>query len=701
MYTMATPGQPGTYKYNLVTAKYGFTATGNEAKAIKDITDAITKASELAELKGKLVKGKQFWEFNGEPVTIKFLIRVDDPNGRLKEGRYIADQIEKAGIKVDRQELDRSKCLAIAYNDNPAKYGWNMYTEGWGAGATRAWWAQITCQMYAPWYGNMPGGANPDFWNYANDEIDKLTQADYNGQFLTADEFWTNESKAMDLGLYDAVRIYVAAQAQYYVANKARFVSRMAYGLGDGLNGWSVKTADVAAEKDGTKILRITQFSAKGSLFMSAWDPIGGNGFNDVYSIAIIDPTVELSSFEAPNSALDTPLRATWRDVTTNVKKAKDKDGNDILVGQIAVPESAVMYDSAAKAFKPVGKGVIAFSKGTYTYKWGAWHTGRPMGIADVMYAQSFIKEWITKDGDADKFYDAEYESTLRPGYETVKGLVVNADGTITAYFDYNWPMDKNRVGSTGAPYAKVSAAGQNVLVSWEIDEALSKMVAEGGKSKTAWSFSADPAFVEVDVINPKCLDDIKDKLQGFIAAKYVPPQIKAWKTADEAVKDYQAAIKFIDDHKNAFISNGAFYINTVDLQANFVELAAFRSDAYPYVAGFWSGVFKTQTTRIDQVSIPTATKDKDALVAVKVSLVEYPSGVATVAGSTVKVKATLVAGGKETTYTGTYAKDGVYSVKIPATDLSALKAGSYTLIVETSLKNEAPSVEPTTLVVF
>lgn len=704
MYTMATPGQPGTYKYNLVYAKYGFTATGNEQKAIKDITDALTKASELAELKGKLKKGAKYWEFNGEPVAIKFLIRVDDPNGRLKEGRYVADQIEKAGIKVERLEWDRSKTTSLCYNGDPAKYDWHMYTEGWGAGSTRAWWYHIVSQMYAPWYGYMAGGANPDFWNYTNDEIDRLTQISYNGQFLTADEFWANEAKAMDLGLYDACRVYVAAQAQYYVLNKSRVLGIPAYGLGDGLNEWTVRTADVQPEKDGSKILRCTQFSAKGSLFMSAWDPVGPDGFNDVYSGYIFSPTVERASFESPNSALDTPLRTTWKDVVTSVKRQKDKDGNDVLVGQLAVPEGALMYDSAAKAFKAVGKGVTAFSKATIGYKWGVWHTGRPMTISDTMYALSFVKDWITKDGEGDKYYDAQYESSQKPGYEILKGVVLNADGTTTVYFDYNFPMDKNRIGATGAGLvypALISASGQNVMVSWEIYEALAKLVAEGGKSGTAWSFSSDPAFVEVDILQPKCLEDIKDKLQGFITAKYVPPQIKRWKTADEAVKDYQAAIKFIDEHKNAFISNGPFLINTVDLQASFVELAAFRNAAYPYDSTFWVNVFKTQTTRIDQVSIPTASKDKDALVAVKVSTVEYPSGVAAVAGGNVKVKATLVVGDKETTYAGTYSKDGVYSVKIPAKDLSGLKAGSYTLVVETSLKNEAPSVVPSTLVVF
>ena len=85
------------------------------------------------------------------------------------------------------------------------------------------------------------------------------------------------------------------------------------------------------------------------------------------------------------------------------------------------------------------------------------------------------------------------------PGYETLKGVVLNADGTTTVYFDFNFPMDKtDQRGPGPAPStpATISASGQNVMVSWEINEALAKLVAEGGKSGTAWSFATDRAFV-------------------------------------------------------------------------------------------------------------------------------------------------------------------------------------------------------------
>ncbi|ACL70059.1 ABC transporter substrate-binding protein [Halothermothrix orenii] len=56
MFDMATPGQPGTYKYNLVSIKKGFTPEGDEAKALDMINEAMNKAASLPENEGRLKK---------------------------------------------------------------------------------------------------------------------------------------------------------------------------------------------------------------------------------------------------------------------------------------------------------------------------------------------------------------------------------------------------------------------------------------------------------------------------------------------------------------------------------------------------------------------------------------------------------------------------------------------------------------------
>jgi len=381
-------------------------------------------------------------------------------------------------------------------------------------------------------------------------------------------------------------------------------------------------------------------------------------------------------------------------------KLVKGPDGSP--VGQIPVPATAVLYDSASKSYKPVGAGKTAFSTATYTYKWGAWHNNRPIGIADLMYAQAFIVEWMTKDGEGDKYWDAAYEGGARPLQETLKGILLNANGTVTTYFDFNH-ADKDFLAANGGmlwvtPYV----FGHPVGVSWDIAEALAKLVVEGGKSGTAWSFSSDPAFVEVDVLNPKCLDDLKVKLQEFVDKKYVPPQIKRWKSVDSAILDYKASIKFIEDHKNAYISNGPFYMANVDANANFIELRAFRNAAYPYASTYWPAALKSQNARIDGVTVPTpVAKTRDAFVDVAVSIVAYPAGTARSADATAKVRLTLVTPDGEKKYTGAFVKAGQFQVKIPVADLAKLKTGSYTLVAESYLGTESPASEVTSLVVF
>ncbi|GAB6277076.1 MAG: ABC transporter substrate-binding protein [Rectinema sp.] len=714
--TAQTPGQPGTYRFNLVPAKLGMTIRGNEKKALADIDTAMKDAANLPENKGKLAKTGQFWTYNGEPVTIRFMIRVDDPTGRLLEGRYIADQLEKAGLKVERLEVDRSKAGKLAYSSDPTAWEWSMYTEGWGAGATRAWWDVTISQMYSPYYGYMPGGQTEGFWNYENKEIDSIAQKNINGWFLTSDEYWNDNMKVQEMALKEAVRIYVCSQVQYYVANKARFDTRMLYGLGDGLNDWSVRSADIKPDSKGEKVLHITQYSARGGLFMSSWDPVGVDGFSDVYSAAIFGACTDPSTFESPNAAKDTPLRVKYDLKNVETKVTAGKEGEP-PTGLIDVDKAAFIFNSKTKKwetgveYKNVGDGTYDYVKNSamkaysklsnLQYIYGKWHDGQPVTIADIMYAIAFAYEWANKDGDGDKYYDEAYASQYQSTLPVSKGVVLNKDGSFTSYFDFNWPMDKDRVAATGVVSPKAGNPGRSTLVSWEIYEALAKLVAEGSKSGTQYTFAYDPSVTEVDVINPKCVADIKAKLQDFAAAKYVPDSIKQWVTPAQAVARYNAAIKFIDTYGNAYISNGPFFISKVDYNANYIELSAFRD--YPYRADYFPKLFRTTLTRIDDVKVPpTAQRNADAKIDVQISAVTYPDDTAKAADNKAKVTVTLIlADNTEKVYTAKYVSAGSFQAVIPAKDLGALKSGAYTLVVQSVFNTESPAVQASSLVVF
>jgi peptide/nickel transport system substrate-binding protein len=722
MYNAMTPGQPGTYKYNLINTKLGMTARGNEQKAIADITAAMTAASQLPENKGKLVKNGQFWTFNGDPVTVNFLIRVDDPSGRLLIGRYVSDQIEKAGIKVNRLEWDRSKCIKTETATDPADYQWNLYTEGWVAGGMAEYYDVNIAQMYAPYYTNMPGWGESAFWNYKNDEIDAISQTNANGWFLTADDYWKGNVKATEIATKDAIRVYLVSLKSAQIANKDRFVNRMAYGLGVGVDTWSIRGANVKPDttgpNKGLKVLHVTQFSSRGDLYMSALDPVGVDGFNGVYETMIFTNCSDMVTFPSSNSAKPVALRVKYdlKNVDTQIK-ANPKGGKPL--GLIPVDKSAVIYDSSKKAWVsgveyiagPDGKNVysanpaiVSYSKlANASYVGGTWHDGNKIDLSDTMYAIAFQYEWANKDGADDKLFDESLSAQWSSLLPVTKGVVLNKDGSFTTYFDYNFPMDKNYVAQQGSFIIDVKSAnpGRQTVVEWPVVEALAKIVTEGSKSGEFYSFSSDGAQTEVDVTVPKCVSDIKAKLQDMIAAKYVPVSIQQWVTPDQAVARYKNAIAFIDKYGNAYISNGPFMVTKIDTTSKSIELTADRN--YPIKSDWLPRILATTVTRIDGVKVPaTVQRTKDASIDVAVSAVVYPNDTASAADGKVKLNATLVlADGSEKNYVGKFVKAGSFQVVIPAKDLGALKAGPYTLVVQTQLKDEAPAVTSSTIVLF
>jgi peptide/nickel transport system substrate-binding protein len=715
MISAVCPGQPNSTRYDLGAAKLGLTANGDEKKAIASIDAAMQAAAALPENKGKLVKKDNFWQYAGKPVTIKFLIRVDDPTVRLPLGRYVADQIEKAGIKVDRLEYDRTKCRALWGQSDPAKLGWNMYTEGWGGGGTNAFWEVNFSQMYSPWFAQMPGNNNAGFWNYTNPELDALTQACVNGRVKDSADYYAKMEKANTLGIQDSIRIWVACTTVFTCANKDRFNTRMVYGLGDGINKYSWMTADVKPDKNGAKVLKETLFSARGDLFMSAWDPVGANGCSDTYTQAATQALGDPESINNPTTGIPLPIRASWKDVKTDI----DASGATI-VGKIAIPADAVLWNAVDQKWESgivyvdlKGDGTTygyakstdkpeyskAFSSATYTFKFGKWHDGREITQADYRYALSRQYDLCLNRGADDKIYDASFAGAVNPNLPRYKGYVFNKDGTITVYGDANYPMDQPSLANLLCPTLMIQASNYATFVPWEIHEAMKFLVSEGSASKTAYAFNTDGNLTEVDLISQQCVADVKAKLQELVDRKWVPAQLVGFVTPEQAVQGYKDAIAFIDAHGHAYISNGGFILDKYDPANKTAILVANRDPSYPFEKNYFTKLLTTSFARVDNIKVAAFEKGKDLTIDATISKVEFPANKAKGADNA-NVKVILV-GDKETSYVAKAAKAGSYSAVIPAADLANLQPGSYTIIVEASLGTEAGAVKTSNVIVF
>jgi peptide/nickel transport system substrate-binding protein len=667
MITTAKPCAASAAFYNQIPPKLGLTPQGNEQKALQDINSALTEASRLPELSGRLQKKGQFWTFDGKPVTIKFVIRVDDPQ-RTRLGEYVSRQIEKTGIKVQRLMWDRSKSSNAIYGGNPADYEWTLYTEGWGAGQTYPYWDLIISQMYAPFYGYMPGGQNPSNWNYENDELDRLGQKALFGNVLTDEDYWDTCEKATIMGLEEAIRVYVSYQTDYYVANKDRFNARMLYGLGDGINRLSLMSANT---KDG--ILRVTEFSAQGSLFMAAWDPVGVDGFSDTYSQAI------WRAMEAHTLGSD-PVTGMYENETVTFDwssiRSKVREVNGEAAGDLSVPSSALLYDTAQKKWVQVGSGVKAMSTGTETVNLWKWHDGHMMSMADVIACIGFDKQWATEDGTDDPYFDNSYSSMSLPGIETVKGYVFDTDkNQVTTYVNYNFPADKNQV--MGSLAAGVGGVNYCRPIPWQLREAIGKMVADGSASGTVYSLTYGEAE-DVDILSPGCVSDIRAELVEMKSSGYIPDYLEGYTTEGEALEGYNSIIKFIDEKGHAGISNGPFYLENYNPVGPSLTLKRWKD--HPFTPEYWIEKFSTKIPKIDRIDVPLVTrKDKDVSVAVMAKEVKYPQGITEPALND-KVVISLVLPDKTLNYPAEHKGNGVYAAIIPAAEIKGLPSGVYVL---------------------
>jgi len=700
MFTAMTPGQPGTYRYNLLAIKQGMTETGDEKMALEQIQKALQEASELPANKGKLVKGDKFWQYEGKDILVKFFIRVDDATGRLPAGRYIADQIEKAGIKVERLEWDRSRSSDAVYGANPADYACTMYTEAWGAGATRRWWDVSVCQMYAPFYGYMPGGSNPGYWNYTNARLDELGKKGQNGQYLKEEDYWAGNLEATELGLKEAVRIYLLSTKDSFVANKARFNSRMLYGVGDGLNGWSIRSADVKPDTTGQfagqKVLRVSQHSARGSLFMSGWDPVGRGGFSDSYSAVVTGATHSKEEDEAPNTAEDMEFGCEVDFDKAQVSPKILSDGT--VEGDVPVPADAVIFDTKTKTWKPVGEGVTVAVAATGRFTEGScWHHGMPITQLDARYAYAFVMDWCVKDGEDDPYYDEPLSSNLLEDLKTGKGNVYHADGSITSYKNFFFSPDMKRtVIKTGAPSAKAGNPGRPTICPWEINEALAEMVVHGSASGTVYNFlESGQGATEVDVVSPPCVADIKAKLQELLQAKHIPVYIKGLDGVDEeyVTKRYQATIDFIEKYGHAYIGNGPIMFTKIDTDTNAIIAESF--DKFPYKSDYWVNKLSIPMSMIDYIKAPHSAKPgEDAEFEITISQFIYPNNeLSPLIKGTVMLRLQNE-DGSESVFAAEKVADGKFKAKIPSGVTAQLNAGvTYMVVVTSSVNDETPSV--------
>ena len=684
----------------------GITAVADIAKSQQLVENAMKKAAdELAKQGYELKKGNDgFWYFNGEPVTLKFIIRIEDHRKDL--GLYVADLIERFwGFKVDRLLWDRRKASSTVYAGDPKNYQWNMYTAGWVSTVNIKWPDDYTAWWYASWYGWLPGAVGwempredlitvkelvdelggpetviekfqlkhyntPDklaeLYDMTEEEITKmlvLGSVDFNGKKYEMEEgnvnqYWDLQKISMALGVRDSQKVFLVETWEYFPVNKER-VKAIARDVSSGLwTRWSIITAETP-----DKVVKIAEFSATGALFMSAFNPVGG--IDDVYSAVVWRVIYDYAMYTDLATGTYIPVRCTYK----------------VERGPVKVPDDAVIYNSTLDKWVVAHAGEEAKAKITYDCKFGNWHDGHPMTMADIKYAAAFSWEWSTKDGDDDPYYDDKLASAAE-SLAKIKGIEWVDEDTYVVYTDLTHPVADDVMANMNVFWASQP---------WQLLYAESELVAKGDEygASQKYSFSEEAEGVaQLDLLVKDHVADLKKVLEALKNKKAVPAAIA--NDVSDPTAGYDSIINWINSKGHAVISNGPFYLENYDPDKIFLELRAFRDPTYPFDLDYWKQRLILAKLELAGIEVPTRIFTGDDLkVTVKANMVEeYPeTGTKPADKGFVFVEVKDEKG--QTVFSGEakLAKAGSFEVVIPGSETAKWEAGKYEVYVKGGLE--------------
>ncbi len=644
----------------------------NPDKAKQVITE------EMEKLGATLEGGK--WMYNGQPVTLIFLIRIEDERKAI--GDYVANQLESIGFTVDRQYKKAAEASPIWLRGNPAEGKFHIYTGGWVTTMISRDLADNFDFFYTP-----RGIPYPLWQAYTpTPEFDEVSQKLAIKDFSTLEERQELMKRALELSLEDSVRVWLADRVSFSPARANIQVSADLAGSVYGSSLWA-QTLRRKGEIGGS----ITM--AMPSILTEPWNPIAGS--NWIYDMMLIRGTSDTGVVPDPYTGLYWPQRIERAEcvVKEGLPVGKTLDWIDLsFAPKIEVPSDAwVDWDPVAQTF------VTAAEKFTQTqtaktkctvyypadlYQTVKWHDGSNFSAADVVmdmiitfdraYSQSLI-------------YDEAYVPSFESFMDHFKGVkILSTDPLVIETYDDMWYLDAEYIVTTWFPYY---AQGQGA---WHN---LSPAILAEGDKQLAFSADKSTALTESEgrtveytsFIAGPSIDILKKYLVTATNELYVPyaATLGQFLGPDEAKTRYENLNEWVRTKGHFWIGTGPFYLERAFPVEGTVVLKRFL--AYPDLATKWER-FAEPRMATAEISGPDSVKiGGEATFDVDITFKGEPYAIADV--DQVKYMIFDAKGNLAFVGAATAVADGKWQVKLTADVTSKLEAGSNRLEVAVVVK--------------
>lgn len=515
--------------------------------------------AEMEALGATMEDGK--WVYNGAPVTLKGLIRIEDT--RLDIGNYFANQMEELGFTVERIERTSGELSPIWIGSNPAECQWNWYTGAWSQTAidreSPFAFEQYYTARVLPWE-NQAVFETPE-------RLSEISLALFNNSFSNLDEKLDLIREGLPLALEMSPRVWVTSRTTLVpFSNNVSATTDLAGGLsGSTMWPWTTYITD---QMGGSMTI------AMPDIWVEPYNPIGGS--NWVFDSMIKNGVTDAATLSDPNTGLSWPSRIERAEVVVQEGFPMNVtlDWVDLsFEPEIVVPDDAwVSWDAENQVFLTAGEVYTetqtALFKSTVYYPADMfttlkWHDGTPVSAAD------FVMGMITNFDLADE-NSPYYDENLIPGRDqflsAFKGVrIVSTDPLVIEHYGDNPSLDaENSVnawwpGDTPGAYDFGDAAWHNMAIMLRGEE-------NGGFAFT--TDKADTNEIEwTSMIAGPSLEVMATELAAAIeegATIPYAPTLSQFVTTDEAATAYANLQEFARRYGHYYIGTGPYFLQGV-----------------------------------------------------------------------------------------------------------------------------------------
>ncbi|MHB1119476.1 MAG: ABC transporter substrate-binding protein [Bellilinea sp.] len=538
-----------------------------EAKYAYDPEKAATQMDEVMLGIEGVTKEDGKYMFDGEQVTLIFLIRNDSDGTRVPIGDYVANQLESIGFAVDRQYKKSSEASPIWVGGNVADGLWHLYTGAWSATII-----------------DRDEGDNFEFfdtpqsaygfsstWQAFNvsDRYMELADALAYNKFTTREERNAALAEMLDLAMTESIHVWLIDGKNFTPYRDGVSVT---YDLAAGVDGSMIwpYTIRLTDQEGGT-----LKWGAP-DLFVDPWNPIAGS--NWAFDQAIGRATWGEAYMIDPHTGLLHPQRFTHAEITAQEGLPIGLTLTDSytleFVPEIAVPEDAIVdWDAANQAFVTAAEkfpeGTTAKVKSIVYYpedlfETVKWHDGSNLSLGDFLYS------WIISldmGKPESPIYDEAYASNAEAILANYKGFRILSESplTIEAYSDA-YQTDAELNITTMWPSFNYGEAPWHVLEAGAMADAAGEVAFSPDKADAK---STDTATVEwLSLIGGPSIDILTKYMDQGIAEAHIPYSnaLADYITAEEAVARYENAKAFKDTYGHYSIGSGPYILSEVYL---------------------------------------------------------------------------------------------------------------------------------------